>query len=414
MAFTLTTADKVLKVFYLPKINEQLNQQSILYDRLKKYQETVDGKNYTYALHTGRNIAAGIGIADGGQFGTAGSQGYKQAIVPDTQIQTPIEVTGRTIKATKTDAGAFVRAIRSEVDGAQTDSIRAINRQLHSDGTDALAFWTGADDTSGTAVDDGQGNAFVHLDLTSAETLDLVDAGDNTTLHGTAIVVTLGAEEAADFLVTWTGTVSGSADGDYLVKSGSLGLQLMGIRGVISASDPPLLTLGLHGLAVATNNFWKAASFANSGTKRDLTLELMQKPLTRIAVTSGFTEADVKFMLCNGAVRDKYVSLLVAEKRFVNAMELDGGFSAVDFNGKPLVVDPQCRHNVIYYITPKTMDILTSSNGLVWADFEDGQMWQKKPASGSYYDAYQAFLVFYGNLACKARNGNGILADINE
>jgi hypothetical protein len=94
-------------------------------------------------------------------------------------------------------------------------------------------------------------------------------------------------------------------------------------------------------------------------------------------------------------------------------MTLDGGQTSVDFNGKPLIVDPQCRENVLYYVNPSTMDFLTSSNGLVWADFADGSMWQKKPASTTYADAYQAFLVLYGQLAVRARNGNGILSEIN-
>lgn len=417
MSLSLTTASNVMKVFYLPQVQEQLNGQSILYDRLKKNQQTVDGKNYTYAMRTGRNSSAGTGYASGGQFPVAGNQGYTGAIVPNARIATSIEVTGDVIKSTKTDAGAFIRATRSEVDGAMNDTVRRLNWIFHGDGTGALAYWTATDNSSPITVDDGQGNAFLGIDGTTTFSCDLVDASDNATLLNTgALVTSVGAEGASSFVITYTGgTQTGSADGDYLVLSGSLGNEPMGIRGVISASNPPLLSAGLQGIDVSSvNNFWKAAVFSNSGVNRDLTLELMQKPLTRIGITSGMSEADVKLLLCNGAVRDKYVALLLADKRHVNTMELDGGFTAVDFNGKPVVVDPQCRHNCIYYISPKTMDILTSSSGLQWADFADGQMWDKKPGSGAYYDAYVASLVFYGQLAVNKRNGNGLLADITE
>lgn len=412
MAATLTTLASVLKTFYLPKVREQLNQKSVLYQRLKKYQETVDGTNYTYALHTGRNTSAGRGMSDGGAFPSPGNQAYTTCIVPEKAISGGIEITGRLIKSSKTDQGSFVRAVKSEVDGVQRDMVRAINRQLHSDGTDALAFWTGADDTTGTTVDDGQGNAFVHLG-NGTTTCDLIDASDNSSVLGNDIVVTLGAEAASNFAITWTGTVTGSADGDYLVLNDTLGLQLMGIRGVIAAANPPLLAAGLQGISVTNgNNYWKAQVFSNSGTLRDLSLPLMQRPLSKISRNSDFDESDVAFLMCNTGVRDKYIDLVLADKRSVNTMTLDGGQESVEFNGKPIVIDPQCRENVLYYINPKTMNVLTSSDGIVWADFEDGQMFQKKPGTQTYYDAYQAFLVMYGELAVSARNGNGLLSDI--
>lgn len=417
MAATTTTLSAILKTFYVSDtINDQLNAESVLYNKLAKPQELdASGKNYTYAIRESRNRNAGKGIAEGGTFGTASNQGTRNIIVPDCEISTSVEISGRLLRAAQgAGKGAFVSSLRLEVDGAMNDTIRALNRQLHSDGTDALAFWTTADDTSGTNVDDGQGNAFPIFLETGATTCDLIDASDNSSVLGDDIVVTLGAEGASSVAVTWTGTVTGSADGDYLVLNDTLGLQNMGIRGVISASDPPLLSGGLHGLPVATYPYWKAQSYTNSGTLRDLTLELMQKPLTAIATRSGFKESDVAFLMGNGPVRDKYIALLVADKRHVNEMELDGGQTAVTFNNKPFIVDPQCRNNTIYYINPKTMDYLTSSGGLVWADFEDGLQFKMKTggSTASYADAYQAFLVLYGGLACKVRNGNGVLGDL--
>ena len=414
MSATLTTLAGAIKVKYLGKVRNQLNRQSVLYDRLKRFQETVDGKNYTYALNTGRNTSAGRGIADGGLFPAPGHQAVTTAVVPDVEITSGMEVTGRAIKASKTDMGSFVRATRFEMDNMKDDLIRSVNRQLHGDGRDALAFWTAADDTSGTNVDDGQGNAFVYLDSGNTMTCDLIDATDNSAVLGDSIVVTLGAEGASSFAITYTGLVSGSADTDYLVLDDTLGLQMMGIRGVIDDANPPLLSGGLHGISVTSaNGYWKAQVNGNSGTLRGLSLPLMQRPLSKIARNSPFKEDDVEFLLTNTGVRDKYIDLCVALKSAPNTMKLDGGQEVVTFNGKPVIVDPQCRENVIYYINPKTMNVLTSSDGIQWADFEDGSIFQKKPGSGSYYDAYQAFMVFYGNLATSARNGNGLLEDVS-
>lgn len=398
-----------MKVRYIGPIREQLNNSTILFSRIGKESGFVDvsGKTFTVPLHTSRNKTAGSGRDDGGTLPTHSQQGYEVAVVPNAYTYTTIKITGPAIAATKDNLGSFVRAVDSEIQGATKDMKRSFNRQMHSDGTDALAFWTTADDTSGTNVDDARGNAFVHLP-TGTLTCDLIDATDNSTKLGDSIVVTLGAKAASNYAITWTGTVSGSADGDYLVLEDTLGFQLMGLKGIVATSNPPLLSGGLHGLPVATKTFWVSQVESNSGTNRDLTLELMQRPLDSIASNSDYSEQDVEFLLTSYGVRAKYISLLVAEKRFVNTMELDGGFKAVDFNGIPLVADPQCQKNRIYYIVPEVLKIFRTSD-FSWME-KDGAVLSR--VSGQ--DAYEATLVHYGNLGCIARNALGLLDDISE
>jgi hypothetical protein len=408
MAFDLSAAGNVLKTRYLGPIREQLNNKTILMNKINRKDQMISGKNFTIPLHTSRNASAGVGRADGGTLPTAGQQGYETAVVPNAYLYGRIEITGPTIRAARDNAGAFVEAIKSEVNGLTRDFSRAFNRQLHSNGTDALAYWTGADDTSGTTVDDNQGNAFAHLPSAGTLTCDLIATADNVTKRGDSIVVTLGAKAATNYAITWTGSVTGSADGDYLVLEDSLGYQVMGIEGIISDANPPLLSGGLHGLAVASKPFWKAQMFTNSGTKRELTLALMQEPLSAIATNSDFDESDVKFLLSNYNIRDKYVSLLVADKRFVNTMELEGGFKAVDFNGIPLVPDPQCKRSGIYYVVPESMVILRTAD-FDWAE-KDGAVLSRVANK----DAYEAYMFHYGNLAVTARNANAYLGDLND
>lgn len=410
-----TTFADALKVFYIGGQNEQLNKKSVLFSKLVRKQQTdVLGKNFTYNLHVGRNKTAGTGMIEGGAFGSGGNQSHKAITVPVRYLKGAIELTGPVIKAGKANVGAFVDAVKDEVDGVTNDFIRSLNRQLNGNGTGALGYWTGADDSSGTTIDDSLGNAFIHLDAGESYTLDLIDADNDTAKVGDSIVVTVGAEAATNWAVTWTGTVSGSGDGDYLTFEDTLGLELMGIDGIISASDPSLPTGGLQGLDVATYGYWKAQSYLNSGTQRDLSFELMQKPLTRIDTHTSFSQSDIPFLLSNGPVYDKYCALCRVEKRHVNTMRLDGGQLSVDFNGFPLVIDPQCKRETIFYPNPKTLDLLTTSGGMEWAEFLDGEQFKMKVGSSGHSDAYNAYLVFYGNLATKARNGNAVLGDLNE
>lgn len=411
MALNLSAADNILKTRYLGPIREQLNNSTILLSRIGREDNAmnVSGKSFTVPLHTSRNKSAGSGRADGGTLPTAGEQGYEVAVIPNAYQYGRIQITGPTIAATRDNAGAFVKAIDSEIQGLVMDFKRSFNRQLHGDGRDALAFWTGADDSSGTTVDDNRGNAFVYLP-TGTLTCDLIDATDNATKLGDSIVVTLGAKAATNYAITWTGTVSGSADTDYLVMEDTLGYQLMGIEGIVSTSDPALLAGGLHGLPVATKTFWVAqvVTGASAGTNEPLTLERMQQPLDLIATNSDYDESAVKFLLCSYGVRAKYVSLLIADKRHVNTMTLDGGFRAVDFNGIPLVPDSQCKKNRIYYLAPETLKMFRTSD-FDWLD-KDGAVLSRVANT----DAYEATMFHYGNLGCVARNANGLLIDITE
>lgn len=417
MADVTTTLNAITKKFFVDNtVYGQITEESFLYDRLAvPRQKDVMGKDYTYAIRTARNIYAGRPIAEGGNYGTVGNQTFKNTVVPNARVVTGIELTMDAVNAaTGSNRGAFISAFTAETKWGMKDTMRALNRQLHSDGTDALAFWTTADDTSGTNVDDGQGNGFpIHLESGVATTVDIIDASDNSTELGSDIVLTLGAETASNAAVTWTGTVSGSADGDYAVIAGSLGNAVMGIRGIISATDPPLLAGGLHGLTVAANPNWKAQVFSNSGTNRALTIPLMEQVLTEIGLRSGATDKDIEFLMCNGRVKDKYVALLIADQRQTSPTTLKGGYTSYDFNGKKFIVDNQCRRNTIYFINPDSMDFLTSTNGIAWSDYS-GNRWQLKAGSSGYADAVQAFLRVEGNLACKMRSANGLLTDLTD
>lgn len=412
-----TDLDAIVKKFFVQDgVINQIHEKSYLFDRFAKAKaKDAMGKDYTYAIRTGRNRYAGRGIGEAGDFGTFGTQTVKNIVVPNTRSVTGIELSADVVNAaTGGNKGAFVSAFALQSKYSMTDMMRAVNRQLHSDGTDALCFWTGADDTSGTNVDDGQGNGFpVHLEP-GATVVDIIDASDHATELGSDIVLTKGAETASNVAVTWADTISGTADGDYAVIAGTLGKAFMGIRGIISDANPPLLSGGLHGLAVASNADWKAQVFGNSGSNRSLTLELMQQPLTEIGLRSSVSEADIEFLLCNGRVKDKYLALLIADQVQISPTKLKGGYTSFDFNGKPLVVDPQCRRNVIYYINPDSMDFLTATGGITWASFKDGSIWKQKVGTSGYADAYQAILRLEGNLACKQRNANALLADISD
>jgi hypothetical protein len=411
MALDLSAADKVLKVLYLGPIRELLNNSTILLNRIEKDSSTqlVGGKEFTIPLHKSRNEAAGVGRAESGTLPTAGQQGYATAIVPNKYIYGSIRVTGPVIKATKSSANAFIDAITSEMKGLVTDTRRSVNRQLNGDGLDALGYYlTGATTSSGT-LDDGLGNAFSHLPSGVAVSVDLLDASSSYAVLDSATTITRGAVSGSAFAYTDAGTIDTSATaGDPYVVSGTKGYQMMGIAGIIDSADPVLLSGGLHGRAVASYPEWIAQVIGAYTSPQDLTFPLIQDGLSELAINSDFTEADVKFFLMNFPVRNKFVELCTNERTWFNTMKIDGGFEAVEYNGKPFVPDPQTKRETMFGIVPETMKIFRSSD-FDWMDM-DGAILDR--VSG--VDAYVATLFHYGDLGCSQRNGNIVYKGIRE
>jgi hypothetical protein len=407
--FDITAATPILKEVYLPALQELLNNGTPLLAAVEKEIVPVEGKNFTVAIHRTRNNAAGIGRSEDSTLPTAGNQGYVAAVVPIKQLYSRIRVSGRSIAATKSNKGAFLKALEAEMKYVMTDTKRSINRQLNGNGTGALAYWTGADNTSPATVDDNFGNGTTLLG-TGAVTCDLIDASDNSTKLGDSIVVTRGAVSTATTSVSWTGSVSGSADGDYLVLEDTLGNEMTGIQAVIDDADPALLAGGLHGLAVATYPDWKAVVLGSDSSKQDLSFPLIQQLISRIVTESAADESDIKMFHCHPAMRDTYVKLCQDERVFYNVMKLDGGWEAVTYNGKPVVADVQCRRNALYAITPSSLAIAQMAP-LDFMD-KDGSVFYR--ISGGDVDAYGATAFVYQELMCKARNQNGVLKGINE
>jgi hypothetical protein len=420
MPLNLDAASNALKNYYLPVMQKLLNNSTVLLSMIERDSTTQDvyGKNFTVAIHKGRNLSAGRGTSDGGALPTAGEQSYANAIVPNKYTYATIQVTGPTIRATRDNAGAFVRAVESEIQGVMVDMKRAINRQFHGDGKDALAYWTTSDNTlPAVDVDDNQGTSFTHLPVGQTVVCDLVNSATHAGLRNTGVLnVTVGAENAtgtSTAIAVTGGSVASTADGDYLILNGTLGHQKMGLQGIISEIDPVVppgggTLTGLHGLAVGTETWWKSQIVGSEAAKRDLSFADIQRLFSRIGKNSSYSEADIKALLCSYETRDKYVELATNERQWFNTLTLDGGFKAVDHNGVPLVPDNQCRRGTIYAIVPDALRIFQTSD-FEWME-EDGAVLSR--VSG--VDAYGATLFHYGDLACVNRPALGKLVGIND
>ncbi len=422
---TLTTSDKLLKTLYLPEVRELIDNDTVFSRYVEKKIVPVEGKSFTNVVHTSRNQGAGVGAAENGTLPADGSQGYASPVVPVKYLYAPIGVTGPSLKASQSNKGSYLRILDSEMKGATRDMKRAINRQYHSDGRDALGFWVSGATTS-LIFDDGLGNAgydFVQTGVTNIEGIDADNATINYGLNstgGTAVTGTRAALVATGRTVTLSSTAAinvAVAAGDYIVAQGSFGNQMTGLQAIIRNTDPPLLAGGLHGLTVAAQPDWVAQFLSADGgttepttaaTRKDLSFPLMQQMFSTIATNSDFSEDDIKLILCSYQMKDTYAKLCQDERKFVGNMKLDGGFSAISYNGVPVVPDVHCRHNRMYFISPESLAVYRMAE-MDWMD-RDGAILCRVPGK----DAYTATMFNYQELACLVRNANGVLCGVSE
>ena len=428
MALSLTGASKILKVFYLPQMQKVFNTQTILWDRLERGTKwNPEGKNFTLGINFGRHAQAGSGrTGSGATLPAAAEMKYENAIVPAAYLYTRIEIEGPVIKAARSNAGSFVRAVRSQVEGATESTKKSLNRQANGDGRDWLGFYRTGTGTAAGTMDDGgpshgrvaggpnpHANVFFQPGVLTLA--DLIDATDNATVLDSNYSITVGAENATDF--SYAVTAGGNIDAvaatgeDYYVLAGTLGFQMTGLRAIISNVDPVLLAGGLHGLTVAAAPWWvgQVVGSYQTASLQDLRFPLLNRVISRVSQNSPNGKEDIKFILTSYRGQDAYYDLASNERIAVNTMVLDGGFEGVEFSGIPIVADPEHSDGEFDFIVPDALKILTVGGEIMeWME-EDGNMLSRVANK----DSYEATLFGYVNLGTPRRNSLGALIGIN-
>ena len=90
-------------------------------------------------------------------------------------------------------------------------------------------------------------------------------------------------------------------------------------------------------------------------------------------------------------------------------VEIEGGFTALSFNGIPVVADRFCPYGTMYLLNTDDFKIHQLCDWQ-WMEGEDGKILRQIPGK----PVYTATLVKYADVMCERPCGQGMLMGITE
>ena len=422
MSLTLETANDVLKLDYKGPLRDQLNNTTFLLSQIESNSDDIVGKHAVVPIHTSRT--SGVGArAEGGTLPTAGAQGYNDVRVPLRRNYGRIQISGPTIQAMSSDRGAFVRAVESETSGATTDLKRDVNRQVHgtSNGVIATCGTTSASTTLqllGTTTRTqmrqawNQGGMVIDIGtvadpdtVAASRTVTAVDYDNKTlTISGATVSTTNGTH-----FIFRTGN-GGASDNSGNPGGADGQLELTGLQSIVSA------TANIQTITTSSVPVWKSSVYANGGTNRSLSENLVNRAIQDTEIESG---EQIKLLLSNAPVNRAAASLLTATRRNLDNVALEAGYSGIKWTALAegmrqsggdvaLVWDQDAKENTLYGLaTDKLVQYVGSDWD--WMD-QDGAVLSRV----ANQDAYEATLYKYHELATTKRNAHFRIDDISH
>lgn len=381
----ITTGLAQLKNYYEGPIVSQFSDDNKVYRTVEKDKKSWSGLQVVRPLKTRRN--GGIGAtSDGGNLPNVGRQGTVQTIIAAKYNYLRFGITAGMIAASQSNVGSFVRSASYELEEGYNDLKNDLNRQFGDDGTGYLATLSAA------AV------ATTSLSITGRESgeaaLKFLDVGMVIDIYTTAGVLKASAVEItavsgnpddASATLTLSAAVT-AASGDVIVRSGSYGNE---IQGILTALDGGTTTI--YNIDRSTAQAYQGNVFDLAAAQ--LTIDKMQQAQNAAERRGG---AKLDAIMCDFDSLRMYQKLLSADKRYVNTLKGDGGFSDkekkyLEFNGLPVVPDKDMKKTMVW------LDKTAFINYVLWemkfAD-ETGTMY----IAGNTKDELEVRIRFFANM----------------
>jgi hypothetical protein len=449
LATNLSTLSNILKEYYLGPVSEQLNNEVLLLSRLESKTEDLVGRRAYVPLHWGRS--GGVGArAESAALPSAGNQQYEKAVYDLKYLYGRVEVTGPSMAKTKNEAGAFLQALKSELDGIRNDLRKDLARQVYGDGTAKIATATAVTGTSGVTMTVGsqvvrKGQVYpgmvvnVYSSGGTAYTAAAGQAGGpawptidvlNTTK---AFVVSAVSIDAGT--ITLNAPTATFAIGDYITRAGvasyassetpiggsggtySLSDEIDGLQRIVSDSATAFGGITPTGSAFWWDNQRVAAGSTDlrqnaqdpqgvtgSTLVQNLTFGTVQQGLNKARIAGGMPSS----IVTSFGVQREFYTLFTTQVQYIDPKTLDyqQGFKTLSYNGMPVIADIEAPYGKMYILDESTLKVYSDQD---W-HFLDADGLTLRQVTG--YDKFEAIMARYMNLGATRRNNQVVITGI--
>lgn len=396
--FGMVEASEILKIDYLPVVREQIPSKTPLFSRLQKGTEDVVGSEARFALRVGRNQGVGA-RANGAALPQAGGNRYRNVGVETKNLYGRLQIDGKVFKAAKNNRGAFLTAAEAELKGLVEALQYDLNRQMFNVNKGVIATIAAA--AASTTLTISASNAsfktrWVYKDMR----IDIYDAADAVIATGRTIT---GVDKTAGTITIDGANVTIPAGGGYIVREGARNNE---IHGLLDVFTPNTSLYGVDRSQLA-NKFFNPQVFSNGGVNRAISETLLQQGIDESDINAGGT---ISLMISTHGVRRAYQDLLQALKRFTEPKRLQGGWTALDYNGLDWVADADCKANSLYMLDESCWKVHSMMADVFdWGE-EDGLVLRQVTG----FDSYEAFMVGYMELVCDTPIKQVVIQDLSE
>jgi hypothetical protein len=400
----MTTATEILKEVYVGRINNQLDSEPTTYNRIKKSagnSEKFGGKWVEFPLHIGRNT--GIGARQENQaLPVAGQQKYRETQLKLKSFYGAFELTGQAFDLAEKDYQAFNSLVSEESTRLKDDLMVDRNRQVYGNGTGVIATVSSVAGQNITLV------ANRGVNRLQDDMLVDIQVGATATIRQANIVIT-DINETTN-VITVTGTLTGVAAGDVIVRKGNFGNEWTGLNAIID--DASSLYGVSHNNGPTGSRHWRAHVNTQGGTPTAISEAAMVRMVDRVAFSGGKTTC----IYSAPGVYRSYWQLLKSDRRFVNTTEFTGGYKGLVFESSkgeiPFLSDDQADMGTMYFVNEKELDIYRPYEYKLID--RGGSTWKQKSDANGTYDVWQAWLVEHSEIGTKRRNSHGKITNIIE
>ena len=379
---TLSQADSALKKYYLDAVKEQLDKKAgPFYTAISKNTNDVYGKNVVKLVQVGVNGGVAAGAEDG-DLPTAGPNKYLEFTTPLKNLYGSIEISDKAIRASKDNSGAVVNLLNAEMEGLVKSANYNFSRMLFGDGTGTLATVVSASNSVVT-VDSAR-------NLEVGMLIDFNIAG-NTNYQGLKIT---DVDKTANKITIFGSTFTSDAVAKAKLTLHNTNGELTGLNAIFATSG------SIYGVS-KSNKYMVPYVESSVGA---LTEAKIQETIDTIELRSG---SQINMILCSFDTRRAIKKALEAKNVMMPAMELQGGYTAISYNGIPVVADRFCPQGCIYFINTDDFELVQLCDW-EWLQGENGEILKQIPGKA----IYTATLVKYAELICTRPSGQGLLQGV--